>query len=294
VKKGKEVKIVFSEDGHRYESNTGKVCVSATSVVKKFIAEPFDSDYQSTNSAIKNIIGAEEFKRLRREAGYARGKLAMRPPQSFLNSLLPEIDAKEFFIEKNKILAGYELSGEMGTEFHEMMENETYERGFQINGSDGKEYKVIEYIKENDNETIESNLFDLEDGCYPELLLYTELENIFITGQADLGFIESKRKYRYTDIEDYKTFKNMGGWGSLFKYKHPFNRFDATKPQKTAFQLSIYQYMLELAGFKPRNQVMIHHKNYDKNNFDRYDLDYNKKEVEKMLKIVDREYGKKD
>lgn len=120
------------------------------------------------------------------------------------------------------------------------------------------------YFSEGDEEikTIKS-IENLEDGIYPELILYNnEFE---VCGTADLVKIETIKGKRYVDISDYKTSEKI----DINSYQHPVtkkhqmllppcqNLMDCNF-SLYALQLSTYAFFLERYNYIPRNLNIIH------------------------------------
>src|SRR5690606_14825577 len=138
------------------------------------------------------------------------------------------VDVEDFVIEKQNILDAWDLkrdnSCEFGTEFHLEQEEESYITGICLNPFDNKHYKTFHKESPIDcsNATICQNLYDLEDGYYPELLIHHPDE--ILCGQSDKVFIETVGNIRYVDIDDYKTNEKIsksGMWNE--DEKRPIN-----------------------------------------------------------------------
>lgn len=137
---------------------------------------------------------------------------------------------------------------EIGTRLHEKKEEEL--TGFNSKKSDVKVPIRLDY--EN-----------LEDGNYPELLLWNE--EFKVAGQADLVVLETKGLKTYVDIIDYKTNKKI----ELNSYKNfktghqmmqgPLKHLQCCNFNHYNLQLSLYAWMMEQHGFIPRNLIIEHY-----------------------------------
>jgi hypothetical protein len=160
-----------------------------------------------------------------------------------------------------------------------------------------KEIARLGYIPEESNIKTPTTLdySELEDGYYPELLLWND--SYEIAGQADEPFIESKGLKRYIDILDFKSNKKI----DLNSYKHfktghqmmqgPLKHLQCCSFNHYNLQLSLYAWMMEQHGFIPRNLIVEHYPlrtedgevDYNQTPVI-YKMSYLKKEITDMLK----------
>ncbi len=129
----------------------------------------------------------------------------------------------------------------------------------------------------------------LPNGVYTEMLLWNHYFEI--AGQADKVTIEDG----YFDIDDYKTNKKIDmssfkDWktGRYKMMKYPVSHLMDCNFQHYEIQISIYAFMLEEMGLKPRNLMFHHHPpgstpDSVQDEGIKYTLDYKKKEVLAML-----------
>lgn len=288
MKSGKTPKIIFNSEGHSYIERSGKPCVSVTNVVGMF-HESFDKDYNLTRSALKEVIGEEKYKEYKKERGYNVYPHLIKPPQEFFYYLYDKVDPKKFFKAKDSFKEKWALSSTEGTSFHEDREKELIDSGVTVSELDNEIYTVIENKDtEYSNCTLVDDLSTLGNGCYPELLVYLELDNVVVTGQVDKAFITKGRDYSSID---YKTNKKIGYMSSSFKFFPPFEYLPASKLMKYTMQQTLYSNIMENWGFNPEKQAIIHYKDYDVDQSKLIELQYMKKEAEEMLKIVDKSYS---
>ena len=283
--------VTFTEDGHKYETITGKPCVSGSKVADLF-KPPFDSSYWKTYKAFQLYFGNVVFKQYKKEMGYGKYPYAMKPPVEFFNKLHKLVNPAEFFKAKDAIETEWLDSAQNGTKFHIEQEEAAYKRGYEINLEDGKKYPVILREKQFDNQSIVDNLSDLPLGeCYPELILWHEMENVIILGQGDLVFIDEDRNL-FGD--DWKNCKKMGKREGSKKFYKPYDHLSDTKITKYEIQQSVYAYILECAGFNVKSIHISHITNYDINTRKRIQCRYLRDEVKSMFETINLEYGKKD
>lgn len=288
--KGSKLPIVtFEEKGHKYVYNgvEDKKTISVTSLIKKFHPS-FDNHYWSTYKALKKILGDDKFKSIRNGMGYDTYPSYLKPPQRFLDNLVSNINPTEFFAEKAAIVATWAESGTKGTMFHMEREKFIYDNGGCENPWTKKFCEAKKYNKEFDNESIIENLYDLEDGIYPELLVWMELDKTVVLGQIDECFIETVDGVRYIDSDDTKSNKSLAKKSSD-KFFKPFDHLDSDKMTQYALQATFYNVILESWGFKARNQALTHYKNYDKSTGKRYDLPFYKNEVLMMIDMFNEQ-----
>jgi len=171
------------------------------------------------------------------------------------------------------------------------MENACYERGFSINPFTGEKYPVIKYDKEYDNQSIHDDLWDLKEGCYPELLVWHEFENYCLMGQVDLAYIREEAEHKFVSCDDFKTNAKLGSRESYWKYHKPFNKLSDSKLVKYNLQQSAYMYLMELAGYIVEDLAITHYKNYDPTTGRIYQFKYMRDEVKLMMELTDKEFG---
>lgn len=275
-------KIKFKALDHSYRE--GKIpYTSVSKVLSKY--KSFDSKYWSTYKAYEALYNKhfpdENYKSLMRNWG--RGDYAAF---GYLSTIIPEQEMEK---ERKKILAEWNRkknkSIRKGNAYHESAEKSSYARGFEIHPFTGYEVPTIVKAKVEgaDNYSLSQNLIDLEDGFYPELLIWNEQYRI--AGQADKVFISTHGSpgKRIVDIDDYKTNKKINvesfkdpstGYSML---KAPLNHIMDCNFRHYELQLSFYGWMLEQFGFEVRH-LCFHHFNT------RYDLEYRKDDVELILK----------
>jgi hypothetical protein len=137
----------------------------------------------------------------------------------------------------------------IGSEFHKKKE-ETLIPGF------------IE-IDSDTRQPLETNLSNLPDGDYAEMILW--LQEYGVAGQSDRIIIETKGLKTYVDVLDYKTNKKI----DLNSYKNfktghqmmqgPLKHLQCCNYNHYNLQLSLYAYILEQAGFIPRDLIIEHY-----------------------------------
>jgi hypothetical protein len=275
--------IIFKEEGHQYIlTKTPEISpISGTKFVGNF-QEPFDSSYWLVVKACQALI--PDFDYLKRN--WEDSDIPLKS-DAYLEYLMQNVDPESLEEEMATIKARWDAksksSSESGTEYHLEKELASYKRGWELNPFDGKKYNVIQRppIEGVSNYTIKDNLSELEDGYYPELLVYFEK----IVGQADKVFIGTDKFGRYVDIVDIKTFEKLSKRGFYDKQARTYSKFLAPIEyiedcnfNKTALQTSTYSWCLEQWGFQPRYSALEH--------FDKiHELPYCKKEVEEMYNV---------
>lgn len=250
--------IAFSEKDHKYvhvETNTK--LYGWTSLIKNY-TDDFNSDLQKIASSYSMFLGKE----------YSKVKFG-RMKDSNLEDLV-EFLGKEYpglpqnYIDELSFEWAY--SAILGSEFHSLLEKRSYDRGWEINPFTDKQYKTIKVEKQYDNQSILPNLYDLEDGYYPELLVWDYSmgeENTPVT-MIDKCFIETIDGVRYVDLDDYKT--NGSIWnGKNKKMKGVLSDFYDNTEEKYKLQVCFGAKLMETFGYTPRYCGFTHHKNYDEN-----------------------------
>ena len=214
----------------------------------------------------------------------------MKPPMKWLVELANGLGGEEFFKFKEAIKQEWLDSQTNGTKFHDEREEELYKNGFALNPWDNFEYPVKQFDKEHDNQSLVEDLYTLEDGCYPELLVWLPVGNICIMGQIDVPYLGTESGNRFADVDDYKTNKKMSR-SSSEKYFEPFTHLDTSKITNYSLQMSGYMYILENWGYKPRNLALTHYTNYDPTTGKRYELKYYRDEIKQMFEIFAKIHG---
>ena len=271
-----EPKVKFNESTHTYHIGDTKA-VSVNGVIKLF-KEEYDEDYWLAYKALQAILPNFRELKLAKKYKYPQSVI---PPRSFLDELRGMVEDSRFNSAVEVVAAEWKASQTNGTAFHNMMEESHYDRGYVINPWNRKEYVCKKYEKLYDNQSIVEDLSDLEDGCYPELLVWNE--ELGITGQADLVFIETIDGVRYVDIDDYKTNKKKPTKSKFRSMHFPIAHLYDDKINTYALQMSFYQRLLEFKGFTPRHTALTHYKDYDPTKGSRIDLPYLKEEVDLMI-----------
>lgn len=196
--------ILFNSKDHSY--NGKKITYTSVSTLIGRYKKPFNREYWSMYKAYEKVLGKEEFKKIRKNLGYRMEDSTLF---TTLSNMYPEIIISN---EVDSILNSWEeeknKSIKKGNDYHNFKEEQAKELGYVQNPYTGKEVPtihstIIEYKNniEYRSPTV-SNLYDLEDGFHPELILWDDDSKL--AGQSDLVFIETIGGIRYIDIDDYK------------------------------------------------------------------------------------------
>ena len=272
--------IIFSKkEGHVYKNlELDTTYTSVTTLIKKYSNE-FDSNYWSTYKALEVIVPNFKF----------RVKLTKGVLLPIMMQLTPS-EKEQLLKEKELILLRWSKKNkdslDKGTDTHYEKESISYEQGFEVNPFTSLPYKVFD--KPNfvyENQSLCENLYDLPDGFYPELLIWSHKYKV--AGQSDKVFIETIGKNRFIDIDDYKT--NIAIKKTSFysrqenknqMMKAPLDELMDCNYIHYTIQLSTYAYMLSQMGFIIRN-IGITHIKEDEDKL--YTLEYKHREVKAML-----------
>lgn len=297
--------IIFKEEDHKYTYKpTGTQLKSVTGVLKPYF--PFDAEGQLYRSAYKEYFG-DGWESIRRD----NFQWDFKPPLEYMHEKLePLVDWDKYLKIREEIKERWRMSGVNGTAFHLVMENESYQKGTELNEITGEEFLVHKVPKEYDNQSICRNLYDLEDGYYPELLAwdnteagkyldehgnvtdqekYDEAMSKTICGQIDRCFIytDFKTGKRFVSIGDYKTntnppkkYRYNKAGAPLDKYKMYNNKIDNYN-----MQLSTYAYFMQTFGFEVRDIWFTHYKEYDKLQHTTFKCKYKEDAVKEILDL---------
>lgn len=261
-------KIIFNAANHTYSKEGNYTSVSK--LISRYKNE-FDRNHWSSYKALERLIpNFKEFK---------AGKNINSP--EFIEYGIAHIGNEQLFDDMKKIILKEwdienQVSVNKGNVYHLKKEQQSYTNGVETNPFDGKIYPVIPKKEVADQKVaIVDNLYDLEDGYYPELILWND--EYKIAGQADKVFIETKKNKRYIDIDDYKTNKKISKTGYMGnKMKAPLSHLPDANYIHYSLQISTYAWLLEEFGYRVRN-LSFHH--YNK----QYPINYMSKEVKLML-----------
>ncbi|MBP9510396.1 MAG: hypothetical protein KBE73_04585 [Fusobacteriaceae bacterium] len=255
--------IVFNESSHSYTHlESGNNLNGWTTLIKKY-TQPFDMDTQLVLSAYSMFLG-KEYTNLK------FGKFKNSKPEVFLDFLQTEFpDLPQNFIKELQYEWGY--SAIRGSEFHSFLENKTIEQGFDINPFTDEKYLTINIAKDYDNQSLKENLFDLEDGYYPELLVwdYSMGESCSPVTMIDRCYIKTINNVRFVDVGDYKTNKSIWN-GKDRKMSGVLSNFYDNTEDKYKLQVCFGAKLLSTFGFTPRFCGFSHYKNYNEKNVKLY------------------------
>lgn len=242
--------VIFTKLNHQYHYNDG-VYKSVSSLFKPY--ESFDSEAESLRMALKHI-DPEWYGELSKKYGY-------KSPEIF-TTMLCAYDREEIEDIRLLILADWkergETAGTKGTAFHSTMEDFDIQRGGRINPYSGEWFPHADIrIPGYDNNSVEY-LTDLENGYYPELLLFNHDHKL--AGQADMVFIKDGKVW----IDDWKTDKKIETksfytkrYGYTF-LKPPLQDIHDSNFWRYALKISTYGWMLEDAGFEVMETGFTH------------------------------------
>lgn len=277
-------KIRFEEKNHKYL--LGDISLKSVTSILSELSPVFDGMYISRNSAYKKILGDEDFKRLRKEVfGFN-----FKPDAELSFPIFDSVSGGEDKVKEvqQQFLQDWLDSGTRGTAFHKDRENESIARGYEYNKWAEKEFPVITFEKQYDNEVYDMDLYKMPDGYYTELLVYDKSIPIehTICGTIDKLWIETIDGVRYTDTGDYKTNSDAPKEAKFSKMNSPLQYLWANKITNYSLQASWYQMMLESHGFKPRNASFTWYKDYDINHSKEYPVIIMRKEVELIRQYI--------
>lgn len=245
--------IYFEDKGHKYFSDNNEKYTSVSELCARY-KNPFDSEFWSNYKALESLV--PNFKKV--IAQYPSEKEAVR-------LLLKEFQGfSKFETKKKEILAEWSKTNKdsinKGNLYHKDAEKMAYIRKVIENPFTKTAAKVITLPKHEKFSNVSSGttLFDLEDGFYPELLLWND--EYKLAGQSDKVYITTIKGKRYVDIDDYKTNKSIKKHG--FKGKKmlpPLNDLQDCNYIHYALAISLYAWMLEQFGFTVRHTGFQHY-----------------------------------
>lgn len=242
-------KIIFSEERHSYTHEDGTDFMSVSKKFAKF-KTPFDS-YNIAKKKVLTTLFKKEYTALKTKYKYN--------DPIVLESLSALISEEALAPLITELLAEWEATGNtartFGTHIHKVKELSDIATGYTWCHLDGLYYNIVNPPKQYDNQSLVDNLYDLEDGCYPELLLFDEETKT--SGQSDKVYISTIGKDRIIHVSDYKTDANIllkpdfyerGVGYKCFLYE--LSHLRACNFNEYSVKMSIYARILEKAGFK--------------------------------------------
>ena len=261
--------IYFKDKEHEYISENNEKYTSVSSFIDNYKPK-FDTEYWSTYKALEKIL--PNFKALKKK--YSSEKVAVRSLALEIDSALLSDTINEFkTLWKNKSTS----SSAKGTLYHKDREKMAYIRKVIENPFTKSPARVIkvEKLSKYDNQSLTKDLYQLEDGFYPELLLWNSKYRL--AGQADKVYITTVKDIRYIDVDDYKTNNKIDLKGFKGeKMLDPLRHLENCNYINYSLKISTYAWMLEQFGFTVRH-LGFHHYNT------LYKVNYLKEEIESIL-----------
>jgi len=292
----KDPTVIFEEDTHSYwhgsgplRSDTRTKMVSGTTFIGQF-TKPFNRAEIIARCAMAEIVGPQFW------SMFFANEDVMATEDELLDFFHYKISEDHYLERKITIREEWDLGNRRGTALHQEIEEDLYAAGFAKHPFIDIEVPVVKFPKKYDNQSIVKDLSSLEDGAYPELVVWHD--DALLAGQADFPIIytDPKTEERCVIIIDFKT---NGGYNPNKGLK---KREELTKPtyaktfmkdpishlydctySKYQLQLSLYGHLLELHGFKPQPPVVKHFLNYDKEDFEYIKYPYIGKECESIV-----------
>lgn len=272
----KNGKVCYNDEAHLYwNENDESKYISVTTLIHQF-TQPFDKEFWSAYKALEKLVPKES---------WAMEKKSLLTTKRFDTSILDlyDIPNKEFNKVQEEILSEWDKANkdscERGTKIHAELENQYYKKPKNISlqkfGLGGK----FECKKDYTN-------LDIENGVYPEYLIYMEDDILKVAGQIDLLIKNGNDIY----IVDYKTNKKIdqkSGFDTTTKKNatmlYPLNNLMDCNYMHYTMQLSTYAYMLQKLNpeFVIKQLIMVHYDHDGKETI--YNLDYLKEEVSRLF-----------
>jgi hypothetical protein len=264
--------IIFSEKTHNYTHvESGNKLIGWTTLISKF-SKVFDRENQLICSAYKLLIGDERYNELVKGEFGKLYDLNQEEVASFLKRNIHD-DITHLISE---LSYEWDYSNILGSKFHKDQEMISYLRGYEINPFTEDRFKTVKLDKEHDNQSAHDCLLDLEDGYYPELLVwdYSMDQSLTPVTQVDRCFIETVDGVRYVDIDDYKTNKKRPYKSASTFLKAPLDKINDSSEDKYKLQAMFGAKLMETHGFTPRYCAFTHYLNYDLEKAKMYPVKY--------------------
>lgn len=280
----------YNDELHVYWSEKDLVpSISVTTLIHQF--DPFDEFFWSRYKALEALL-PEDFSDL---------KPILLDTKKFNESILEDynIELSDFQNKVDEILGEWEQKREVacvrGTHIHKEYELKTLKQDY----SDLSEYDIPNFLDSPNLKVVTNNIIPEGNAVLPELLLsrISDDGKLRIAGQADLVIVLGNEFY----ILDFKTNKKIDTKSYFDRKKKrsekllfPLNHLDQCNYNVYTVQLSTYAWMIEKNNpkLKCKGLYLLHHDHSDK--LTTYELDYCKKDVERMLVyyVKQQEYKK--
>lgn len=277
--------ICFNEEKHVYfhAKDPKKKYISVTTLIHKF-EPPFDRDFWSAYKALEQLVEPDYWDLARKDL-LAKKKFDVK----FLT--LYGVSVDDFNAVQQNILDNWQkenlASTKRGSAIHANLEHSFYAQKTDISlqkyGLGGR-FICIEGKTE----------LDLENGIYPEYLIYYESPDgkIQLAGQIDL-LVKEGNQFSIVDWKTNKQIKTKSYYDKKTqtseKLRYPLNNLDNCNYSVYNMQLSTYAWMIEQLHpeLKCKELVLVHFDH--NNNMTTYNMEYRKQEVEKMLNFWKKE-----
>lgn len=212
--------MIFRGDKHSYERHNTKY-TSVTTLIGKY-KQPFNQKYWTKYKSYQKLLGEGKFKQMK-NAYHSDWRSFDYNDFNFFKYLdkVSPVDKGILKVEVEALKAHYQnesiIGAKKGTEYHDFKEAQAIEDKFTYHPITNKKIEtkssIIKTIKNNKKivTSITEDLFTLEDGYYPEMLLWND--EYMISGQADRVFIETIDGTRYVTVDDYKSNKKISTSG---------------------------------------------------------------------------------
>lgn len=248
-------KIVYKDNKHLYFN--GKTEYSSVSRFSKQFFNQFDSNQGADRKVLRELFPKD----------YVRLKKIYHWNDPALYEILRKLvtDEKAFKEAANVLKKEWRTSAkkstDRGTELHDDFEKLAIKEGGCMNLFNNKFYKLQNC--QSDRDVSVDNLFDLKDGFHQEVIIYNDEHKI--AGRIDKLFIDTIGSYRYFDVDDWKSDKNMlrvpDFYDKVKGYKtlrYPFTNVYDAPLGRYSVKINVYAWMLCKAGFVARNLGLTH------------------------------------
>lgn len=242
--------VIFRKSDHSYRHKDVKY--ASVSSIFELVKPKTDWDYNAGRSFFKENY-PDLYEKVKKSMGFDNPDLINKLRK--LSKISLEDLNKEIKSIRSTWSSNNEAKTSRGTNFHTKMENIDYENGWAINPFTKDKTTLINIPKEFDNQSIAENLYDLEDGYYPELLLFNHRYKM--AGQSDRIFITTKGDKRFFYIDDWKTDANINlkpdfrhpkkGYEKL---NYPLSHLYNTNYNTYMIKIGMYAWMLKEFGYE--------------------------------------------
>lgn len=246
--------ISMDQISHKYLYNN-EVRTSVSAVCKE--VAPYEKNYWTFYKTLEKAMGIEKFKAIKPETKPSI-EWILKQAEAF-----PDIHFPDEADELGNEWANYgNMKADEGTEKHGIEEQATIAEEEIRSPFNMQLYKtkIAHKIEGRLKISLISNLSELEDGVYTELMLF--YEDALYMGTTDRVFVDTFAGKRNIAIVDHKFCERIDRRQTMQNMKYPVQHMENSKYNRYNIQLSLYARLFELSGFNVKHLALNHKGKY--------------------------------